>query len=230
MLQSGDDRRVDLPEDEESIVKLLINYLYEGDYEPKLPDGKVAGEPDEVATATGPKVDEYHYTFPHTCRPKCPSPEYQVCQHHSCTMDTCGEKCFKFVCKECCPGYFGIRPAPEGNTTQLLLHSKMYEMGEKYDVTGLKGLAREKFMRSCIEHWDSEHFAPAAHHACSTTVEEDIGLREVVITVISEHMSLMNKPEVVALLHEFNGLAVGVLQKRAKKSGWITDDSGKNKG
>jgi hypothetical protein len=134
------------------------------------------------------------------------------------------------VCKECCPSYFGIRPAPKGDATQLLLHSKMYQMGDKYDVTGLKELAREKFMRSCMEYWDSEHFAPAAHHACSTTVEEDVGLRDVVIAVISEHMSLINKPELVASLHEFNGLAVGVLLKRAKESGWITDESGKNGG
>jgi hypothetical protein len=34
-------------------------------------------------------------------------------------------------------------------------------------------------------------------------------------------MDLLNKPEIQALLNEFNGLAVGLLNLRAKELGWI---------
>jgi hypothetical protein len=97
----------------------------------------------------------------------------------------------------------------------------MYEIGDKYDVIGLKGLAREKFLRGCTEYWDDKYFASAAHYAFSTTPENDKGLRDIISNIIAKHMSLLNKPAVETLLTEFNGLALGVLKMRAKELGWI---------
>jgi hypothetical protein len=102
----------------------------------------------------------------------------------------------------------------------MLIHAKMYEIGDKYDVVGLKELTLDKFLRSCDKYWDDDHFGPAAHHAFTTTTEDDMGLRDIVSNVISEHMDLLNKPEVISLLHEFNGLATGILERRAKDLGW----------
>jgi hypothetical protein len=224
-LQNGDAGKVNLPEDDPTIVSLLINYMYECEYEPKLPDVKVFDEVLSRVIVTGVMMeDTYNYEFPHTCENGCPEPHHAVCQHHVCGIDTCKDTCNNFVCKHCCPGYFGVRLPPDGDANQLLLHSKMYQMGDKYDVAGLKDLAREKFLRSCTEHWNSEYFAPAAQHAFSTTIDGDMGLREIIINLISEHMRLLNKPEVVALLDEFSGLAVGLLKKRAKDLGWISDE------
>jgi hypothetical protein len=205
------------------IVKLLIQYLYEAEYEPRL----------ELVTThvitTGPTVnDRFHYKFPHTCKDGCPSPDYRVCQHHLCQSQTCQEACIDFVCEKCCPNYISGSPT-EGDASQLLLHSKMYEIGDKYDVTGLKELARDKFCRACTMYWHSKHFAPAAHHAFSTTMDEDTGLREVVIQVISDHINLLNQAEVMTVLHKFNGLAVGLLQKRANDLGWNMIKNDKNK-
>lgn len=101
-----------------------------------------------------------------------------------------------------------------------MLHAQMYEVGDKYDVTGLKELAREKFLRACAKFWDDDLFAPAAHHAFTTAPEDDYGLRNVVSNIISQHMSLLDKPAVEALLAEFNGLALGLLKARAKDLGW----------
>jgi len=102
-----------------------------------------------------------------------------------------------------------------------MLHAQMYEIGDKYDVVGLKELAREKYLCASAKYWDDEHFAPAAHYAFSTTPEDDNGLRNVVSTTISQHMTLLNKPAVEALLAEFNGLALGLLKMRAKELGWV---------
>jgi hypothetical protein len=97
----------------------------------------------------------------------------------------------------------------------------MYEIGDKYDVLGLKQLSLAKFSLACDEHWNSDQFAPAAHHAFSTTPEDDKGLRDIVTKTIADHMKLLKKPAVEALLNEFNGLAVSLLKIKGKELGWI---------
>tara|TARA_R110002003_G_scaffold124_13_gene11302 strand:+ start:1997 stop:2401 length:405 start_codon:yes stop_codon:yes gene_type:complete len=132
-----------------------------------------------------------------------------------------------FICKHCCADKFvkyDALPPANGETTQLLLHAKMYEIGDKYDVQGLQQLAREKFLRACVEYWNDDNFAPAAHLAFTTTPESDDGLRTIISNIISQHMVLLNKPEVEALLNEFNGLAVDLLKKRGKEMGWMRAD------
>jgi hypothetical protein len=97
----------------------------------------------------------------------------------------------------------------------------MYEIGDKYDVLGLKQLALAKFSLACEKYWQSQKFAPAAHYAFSTTPESDKGLRDIVTETIAEHIEMLSSPAVEALLNEFNGLALGVLKIRAKDQGWI---------
>ena len=97
----------------------------------------------------------------------------------------------------------------------------MYEIGDKYDVLGLKQLALAKFSLAYTEHWDSRKFASAAHHTFSTTPESDKGLRDIVTKTISDHMQILKSPAVEALLTEFNGLAVALLKMRAEELGWI---------
>jgi hypothetical protein len=187
-----------------------MHYLYEGEYDPQL---------NQVSTpvVAGPKRKDRHYDFPHTCEPGC-ADDFKVCPHHKCLAHTCGNSCVNFVCEGCCPNWArSATPSPEN----LLLHAKMYEIGDKYDVVGLKQLAREKFSRGCAEHWNNEYFVPAAHYALSTTPEEDAGLRGLVADTLSTHMKLLNKPEIQALLNEHNGVAVCLLNLRAKELGWI---------
>ncbi|KAF2023835.1 hypothetical protein EK21DRAFT_105063 [Setomelanomma holmii] len=104
--------------------------------------------------------------------------------------------------------------------TYLLLHSKMYTLGDKYDVIGIKDLATEKFKRACAAFWDNETFAAAAHHAFSTTMGDDKGLRDIVNATVSDHMELIRKPEVRTLMIEFGGLSLGILLKKADELGW----------
>jgi hypothetical protein len=55
----------------------------------------------------------------------------------------------------------------------MLLHSRMYEIGDKYDVPGLKELAKKKFGLACAVFWQSEESAIAAEHAFTSTMEDD---------------------------------------------------------
>lgn len=200
------------------IVKLLVQYLYEGEYDTKLADMTLdTAQPQAKCVKRG----GYSYDFPHTCLPDCPD-NYRVCHHHECRNTTCREACVNFVCLECCPDWASDTESKSTfDASQLLLSAEMYEIGDKYDVLGLKKLALSKFSLLCDEYWDDVLFAPAAHYAFSTTPENDKGLRDIVTQTIADHMDMLNSPAVEALLHEFNGLAVSLLTMRAKDLGWI---------
>lgn len=195
-------------------MKLLIQYLYEAGYDPKSPQDELRQLSGEKFVLTVPKEDKHHYDFPHTCEPRCLT-QFKVCPHHSCLKITCGEACKDFVCYECCE-----IPSAEGGPEQMVLHAKVYELGEKYFVKGLKQLAQDKFARSCKFHWNTSHFAAAVEHVFSSTVEGDTGLRDIVIKIISERINVLNMPEMAATLHRFNDLTVGLLKSKAALIGW----------
>jgi hypothetical protein len=111
-------------------------------------------------------------------------------------------------------------PSLNGNSDQLLLHAKMYEIADKYDVVGLKDLVIEKFYRACHHFWNDAKFSIAAHHVFSTTPDHDKGLRKIVSKTISENMELVDVPAVKVLMTEFNGLALGILEEKIKEHGW----------
>ncbi|KAJ6197807.1 hypothetical protein J3E72DRAFT_395355 [Bipolaris maydis] len=63
---------LDLPEDEPETVKLLIQYLYEGEYEPQLPPAAESLSTTAIYTPvkrgkSSSKKPDYHLVFPHTC-------------------------------------------------------------------------------------------------------------------------------------------------------------------
>jgi len=224
---------IDLPDDEPAIVKLLIQYIYEAEYDPVFHEGETGTEYGDVThayrglskaqvmrmkkkKATTAVVWKLSSVFPHTC-------EYdweglgcskELCEHHVCG-ENCDGYCSDYICDRC-----SQLPGHTPGSEQLLIHAKMYEIADKYHVVGLKELVLEKFSQACQKYWNEPCFAAAAHHAFSTTPDNDLGLRDIVSLTIATHMTeLMKKPEVEALLLEFNGLAFGLL-KRKMDQGW----------
>jgi hypothetical protein len=61
--QEAEEEKVDLPEDETDIIKPLVEYLYEGECDPKLPDSKTIEEIDNIIRARvdfeGKRVEVY---------------------------------------------------------------------------------------------------------------------------------------------------------------------------
>jgi hypothetical protein len=137
-----------------------------------------------------------------------------VCPHHICGSYVPGVPGIDFICDKC------TRPKPAGSVDHLLIHAKMYEIADKYDVVGLKELAREKFWIGCNTFWDDDAFPTAAHYAFCTTMEDDEGLRDIVSRTISEHIGLIHKLEVQTLLAEHNGLALDILLNKAYEYEW----------
>jgi hypothetical protein len=107
-------------------------------------------------------------------------------------------------------------PAPEGGSAQLLLHSNLYMIGDKYDVTGLKELAREKFRRACKSFWNENDFVIAAEHAYTTTMDDDEGLRDCVKDTLIANKSILARPDVKAFLEMRPQLMYQILIEIAK--------------
>lgn len=201
--KEAEEAKIDLSDNDATMVKLLMQYLYEADYEPALPSFE-ASPPLDAQTAS------------HTCNTgfsNCRShmPSRNVCCHHKCGHQ-CSYDCNNFVCDKC----FTL----EGDAGQLLVHAKLYQMADKYDVVGLKDLCIEKYKSACLKFWNDPEFAESAHHVYCTSSTRDKGLRSVVCQTISDHMELLKKPEVEDLMTEYNGLAFGLLFDKAEKAGW----------
>ncbi|KAK1917861.1 hypothetical protein P3342_000578 [Pyrenophora teres f. teres] len=107
--------------------------------------------------------------------------------------------------------------ALEAVALHCLLHSKMYAVVDKYNVVGLKELSQKLFTLSCKALWYNDAFVRAIEHAFSTTVCNDLGLRQPIMETIAEHLELMHKPEMQVLMAEHSDLAIGVLLKAAGK-------------
>ncbi|KAF2014531.1 hypothetical protein BU24DRAFT_482031 [Aaosphaeria arxii CBS 175.79] len=191
---------IELPDQETEIVELLLQYLYEEEYFPELLEAVIFGK---------------QQTTLHSCTGDCKyhSSYRQVCAHHSCGSD-CNYDCRNFQCQKCL-----TTEDVAGDSTQLLTHSKMYEIGDYFAVDGLKKLAAKKFKVACQKYWNDATFPIAAHHAFSTTIESDKGLRSTVCKTIAEHMELLAKDEMDALMNDFTSLTYGLLKEKVKQ-GW----------
>ena len=98
----------------------------------------------------------------------------------------------------------------------LLLHPKMYAIGDKYDVAGLKELARTKFSPVCMSLWNEEGFAQVVEHVLSTTPDSDVGLRDMISKTMVSHVELLNKPAVAKALNKHTSFMFKVLRHIAE--------------
>ncbi|KAI4953062.1 hypothetical protein J4E86_006601 [Alternaria arbusti] len=87
----------------------------------------------------------------------------------------------------------------------------------KYDVNGLKDLARTNFSALCAIFWDKDVFAQAAEHALSSTPDSDDGLREVIRQIIISHIELLNKSDIAELLSKHTDFVFSVLRRVAEE-------------
>jgi hypothetical protein len=190
-------------------VKLLVQYFYEAEYDPLIPAPTKLAVSKRQIDAHSCVVNGNYY-----CQ-NYGGAYRNVCDHHSCGSH-CTWDCKDFICDKCNPVL-----VPAGEADQLVFHAKMYEIGDRYNVVGLKDLSKEKFQGACTKFWDDPKFAEAAHYAFSTTPDNDKGLRKIVSETLVKHMQLLKKPEIESLMTEFNGLALGILLAKADKNGWF---------
>ncbi|KAK7921500.1 hypothetical protein PG985_009522, partial [Apiospora marii] len=89
------------------------------------------------------------------------------------------------------------RKYPPGS--DLVTHTKVYALAEKYLINGLKALALRKFNEAAAAHWACDEFLEAAQVAYESTVETDRGMRDAVVQTFYIHPELLDKEEVQGL-------------------------------
>lgn len=76
-------------------------------------------------------------------------------------------------------------PETEPDGRHLDLHAKAYALGEKYEISLLKDVARAQFEEDIEQGWDEDAFRAASHTVYTTTPAGDTGLRELVVQVLN---------------------------------------------
>lgn len=104
--------------------------------------------------------------------------------------------------------------------SNLTLHAKVYALGEKYGITGLKTLAIAKFEDEVKDHWDSDDFILAVREVYTSTVDHDRPMRNVVVRALSNHLNLLDKQSVQDVIKDLS--LVFDLLLHLKKEGRIT--------
>ncbi|KAK5635434.1 hypothetical protein RRF57_011146 [Xylaria bambusicola] len=98
-------------------------------------------------------------------------------------------------------------PGPQTTSADLAFHALVYNLAEKYSVRGLKSLAVRKFKQTATQYWDSDDLLEAARNSYTSTAETDRGLRDVIVAILHEHPTLLDREETQLVLRELGMLA-----------------------
>lgn len=213
-----------LPEDDPKLIKLMIDYLYQLDYEikPESCNGVITnGEPEitpisEPGSPGAQVIERFEDMLaPVEEEPlvaeeepwEAPKPKKTKSSKKKRTAASFGSLGFRYP-----QARFEKSDSSSSKNSELNVHAQMYALADKYGIHDLKDLAREKFAAVASNDWDGKGFAVAVHTVYASTPESDYGLRNVVVDTLSEHRELLEKPEMEALVKEVNGLAFGLLK------------------
>ncbi|KAI9711495.1 MAG: hypothetical protein M1820_002058 [Bogoriella megaspora] len=89
----------------------------------------------------------------------------------------------------------------------MVIHAKVYAIADKYDIPGLKDLAKGKFEAQVSKHWDCVEFSDALEEVYCSTVDGNRGLRDIVLQAFRENPRLVMKPEVESAVRDLAPLA-----------------------
>lgn len=95
----------------------------------------------------------------------------------------------------------------ETDESNLLAHTRVYALAEKYDIPALKDLARSKFEMAMACYYDSPEFADAIDEVYSSTVDNDRGLRDIVLQAFRSHPQLASTQDVFEVIKHTPNLA-----------------------
>ncbi|KID81498.1 succinate-semialdehyde dehydrogenase [Metarhizium guizhouense ARSEF 977] len=201
---------IELQEDDPEAVKLMVYYLYHLDY-PYMPPCQL-----------------FEYI---KCNPKSSGPSSPLVRTLASSQRTavptigsggmsgdlpiskpdcqCGR-----TRRLCTCNYEGRQSADQVGQVQespnLLHHSRVYALAEKYGIQSLKNLAVTKFRKDSETWWNHEEFAEAAKEAYTTTRDYDRGMRDAVVAAVQAHRQLLNRQDVQSVMKE-SQLAYDVL-------------------
>lgn len=97
--------------------------------------------------------------------------------------------------------------ANELMTDVLVTHAKVYALAEKYLIRGLKAVALRRFKALAAHSWlGINDFLQAIHEVYTSTIEDDRGLRDIVVETLREHSEWLDREEMRDVLRAFGAL------------------------
>jgi hypothetical protein len=78
----------------------------------------------------------------------------------------------------------------------LLTHAKIYALAEQYLISGLKAVALRQFKAAATVSLDMDDFLGAAVVVYESTIEDDRGLRDVVVETLCGHSEWLDEEKV----------------------------------
>lgn len=74
----------------------------------------------------------------------------------------------------------------------LVVHARLYALGEKYGIQGLKALSLKKFEAEAGSFWNSNDFPRAVEEVYRSTLDHDRALRDAVTNVIVKNPQFLD--------------------------------------
>ncbi|KAK4141204.1 uncharacterized protein C8A04DRAFT_39243 [Dichotomopilus funicola] len=108
---------------------------------------------------------------------------------------------------------------PASTRPDLLAHAKVFTLAEKYLISGLKALALQKFVASVSGGFDVDDFLDAVQQVYRSTLEEDGGLREIIVSTLYNHKYLLDQKEVQAVLKDIGAVTYDLVMFMHKQIG-----------
>lgn len=171
------------------MIRRLITFLYLHDYDPS--------EEPQMTPFTAANQQEWATTSPnatHHSRYHKPSfllgvPIDDICSCLVPTIDNTAQP-MSVVDQDAKPTDYRVVDKPENAVevaNPLTIHANMYALADKYQVIGLRQVAKHKFESCLFHHINSGDFISAVQVVYTSTSESDRGLRDVVIKAFLEH-------------------------------------------
>ncbi|KAK3947616.1 hypothetical protein QBC32DRAFT_80508 [Pseudoneurospora amorphoporcata] len=117
-----------------------------------------------------------------------------------------------------CPVYISVSQSNEPAADALLTHAKIYALAEKYLISGLKAVALRQFKAAATVSLDIDDFLGAALVVYESTIEDDRGLRDVVVETLYKNSEWLDEEKVRDVVKELGALTYDmVIYMRQKR-------------
>ena len=101
----------------------------------------------------------------------------------------------------------------------LMANTLVYSIADKYDIEGLKALAKLSFEAISFAAWDCEDFPAVVDKVFDTTPESDLGLRDVVSVICAKHIDeLLVHQSWIDLLSHNGAVGLSIFKAARKRS------------
>lgn len=205
---------LDLKDEDPVVIGLMIDYFYQMDYDDALPSRRAAEVRNEAAriaslTASCLAIED------------SPTDAVQLQElENGSSSAYLKKKKKKYRVRDVEPEPHWVPEIsyhePEDITfldaEKLPVNALMYALAEKYDIDHLKTLAMAKFEGAASESLWAPAFARAAHLVFTTTASSDEGLRNIVVSTLSQHRELIDYEGIASLIKTGNEIGWALIQ------------------